>query len=201
MIPLDQFFSVAPETNFLACGYANLGGVDLLFYVSTTNELRVQAFGSTNFTTLIVGCTWVDVVSVGTVAHVYFINMTGQVFHFQYDGLGPVRHPVTIINGIPTAVTISAIFAHTSTPNVYILMLDDGQTHWLFTSAVETFTPIINTLAVYSNLIDPAHFASKPTIKMHPGDTHRATVIIQRLLIASQQNTVGFYVVPIPGVI
>ncbi len=209
-IPLDQFFSVAPDTNFLACGYALLGTNDVIFYVSTTNELRVLAFGSSNFTTLVEGVVWVDVVAVGGTAHVYYIDLQGFVWHFQYDGLGPIRHPVTRISGIPLAVTISVVFAHTATPNVYCMILDDGQTHWLFVSQNllgsppipdPAFTSIANGLSVYSNSIDTTYYVSKPVIKIHPSDTNRGTVAIQRQIIQSGLNEIGFYVVTIPGVL
>lgn len=203
-IPLDQYFSIAPETDVLATGYAHLAGSDLFFYVSTTHELRVVPFGSvfTNYVTLAIGVMYCDVVWLTNVAHVYYVDLNGAVWHFQYDQYGIVRHPITQVSGIPIAnTTISVIYQPHTTPQVYVMMLDDGTTHWVITSLVPDFSVIATQLAVFHNAFDQNYFSFAPKIAVHPNDTVNLTVVVDQVILANSQRQVGFYVTQIPGVV
>lgn len=201
-IPLDTYIAIAPETDYIAKGHINLGGTDIFIYISTTNELRSVALGETTFNSLVEGVLWVTVWQPDpSHAHIYYIDQAARVWHVEYDQYGPLINIPVMIAGVPLCVTIDVIDAPHTTPPVWVMMLDDGAKHHIFTAATPDFGTILQSMIVYNNLLDHTYYNTLPTIALHPSDTVNLTVAMQQQSLSnSTLFDVGFYVIPIPGV-
>lgn len=201
-IPLDTYISIAPETDYIAKGHINLGGTDIFIYISDTNELRSVALGETTFNSLVEDVSWVAVYQPDpSHAHLYYIDFAAQVWHVEYDLYGPLINTPVKIAGVPLAVTVSILFAAHTTPAVWVMMLDDGAKHHIFTSATPDFSTILQGVISYNNLLDHTYYNTLPTIALHPLDTVNLTISVQQQNLATPTVfDVGFYVFVIPGV-
>lgn len=201
-IPLDTYIAIAPETDYIAKGHINLGGTDIFIYISDTNELRSVALGETTFNSLVENVSWVTVWQPDpTHSHIYYIDQAAQVWHVEYDQYGPLVNTPHMIAGVPLCVTIDVLDAPNTTPPVWVMILDDGAKHHIFTSATPDFGTILQSEIVYNNLLDHTYYNTLPTIALHPLDTVNLTVSIQQQNLASPTiYDVGFYIIQIPGV-
>jgi hypothetical protein len=196
-IPLNTFFTVTPSSNFKSKAHVILLTEELFFYVSDTNELRVQNFGGSVSFTLAVDTKWCAAIQAVALAHVYYADQSGQMFYIPYSHFGATVTPQVV--SIGQVITFSALFAPQSTPPTYMIMTDDGINHNLFVATDPAFHSVISSSRTYSNLVDPKVYVTRPTIAMHPSDTNRITVHCQQFTVLTSVPRVGFYVVKVRG--
>lgn len=199
-LPIDTYIPVAPETNPISKGYLLLGGSDVLIYVSSTHELRSTVAGHTTYSTLALGVSWVFCVQQNTSGHVYYVDLSGRTFHLEYDQPGLAVHAPTLLNNVSAAVTVSALWSATSTPNSFMLMVDDGIRHHLYVATDAIFQNLVSNTVTFNNSLSTLALVSKPCIAMHPSDTDAITVTCERTDLNTDLTTVGFYEVKVPGV-
>jgi len=200
----NTYYIVTPASEFVSKAYGDLNGLDLFFYVNETNSLRVV-----NFNTDVVGRTsyvlaqsakWVGVLSVTGMIHVYYADITGQLWHIPYQTFsGTFTATMIPISGINN---FSVTSTPQTTPPAYMMMTDNGVYHTLYVTALDpTFTTLLAPSArVYNNALNPDVFVTQPTITMHPLDTVNLTVSVQSINQHTAISSVGFYTVAAPGV-
>lgn len=208
-IPNDTYFIVTPGSEFVSKAYGNLNGTDLFFYITDTGSLRVVNMNSGGGTaspgiisfSLAQSVKWVGVLSMPGMVHVYYATDAGQMNHISYSQFGgPFR-----IDSVPIASAVT--FSVTTAPNtslspqvVYLLVVDDGVRHTLYSSLDPAFGATIGTVTTYNNSIGQIYYVTRPSIAVHPLDTDRVTLHVQRIKIQDATSNVGFFVVRIPGV-
>lgn len=197
----DTYFIVTPASEFISKAYGSLGGTDLFFYVSDTNELRVVNFtnnapGNITFV-LAQNAIWVGVISQTGMVHVYYADGSGQMWYIPYTVFGATVVPKTL--PIQNIITFSCTFTPQSGPPAYLIMVDDGIFHHLYAANDAQFASLISSTNVYDNAFDTSLYITKPNIAMHPLDTNRLTVHVQQITVLTDVNQVGFYVVEVPG--
>jgi len=201
-ITLDTYFIVTPASEFVSKAYGNLNGTDLFFYVNETASLRVVNFntnqvGNTSYV-LAQNVTWVGVISLSGVVHVYYVDINGQVWYIPYTSFGTTHNPVALtISGV---VTLSVCFTPQSSPPAFFMMVDNGIDHILHAANDAMFSSVISTTTVYNNSFNTALYVTRPNIAMHPLDTNRLTVHVQQITVSNDASQTGFYVVEVPGV-
>jgi hypothetical protein len=215
-IPLNNYWVVTPTSQFTTKAYGNLAGTDLFFYVNDTGALVVvnqnsasvsahppdgaSAPGSITYT-LAPAAKWVDCVSVapyGTV-HTYYADPSGTIWYIPYSAF-PGRASATQVTTV-NAVTFSVAHLPNSTPNAFVMIVDDGIRHWLYVATDPLFQNLLNpAVAVYNNSLDQSIYVTRPSISMHPNDTTLATVSCHEIIIQTSLSDVGFYEIEIPGV-
>lgn len=199
-IPIDTFFTVTPTTDFKSKVHSILDGVELFFYISDTNELRVQNFGGILSYTLALGARWCAAIDGVNLTHLYYADQTGQIFYIPYPRFGATVTPQN--SNIGNAITFSVLYAAQSTPPAYMMMVDNGIEHFLYTAIDPAFqTPISSPFRAFSNRINQAVHVTRPNIAMHPLDTVRITVHCQQITASTGVSQVGFYVVKVPGLL
>ncbi len=200
-ISLDTFFTITPSTNFKSKAHSILGGIELFFYISDTNALRVINFGGNLSYTLAINTRWCATVDGDKITHVYYADQTGQIYYVPYPSFGATVTPQIV--SIGKAITFSVLYAAQAKPSpAYMMMVDDGINHTLYTATDPKFQhPISDPLRTYSNFINPAIYVSRPNIAMHPLDTTRITVHVQQTTVSNSVSEVGFYVIAVPGLI
>lgn len=209
-IPLDTYFIVTPGSSVVGMPgfYAKLGNTDMFFYITETGALRVVNMNSTATTavpglisyTLALNVSWISVITLpGTVVHVYYQNMAGNLFHGVYTIFGGSLN-FQPLSSIPAAVTFSTLFTSTSTPPCFMLMADDGIKHTLYVAADPGFQGLISTTVTYNNALNTAVYINRPSIAMHPSDTNLITVTCEQTIISTSVTGVGFYEVKVNGI-
>lgn len=208
-IPQDQYFDpTAVGSNLLARGYGNLAGNDVFFYISTTNELRVKQANSSvtqglsTIQILAIGIRWLCVIQQPPqgIVHLYFSHLDGTMYYAPYTAanftspISPTPLPFS------SNFTFSATLAPNSSPVAYVIVIDDGVRHTLYTSTSPKFAPLLGTQQIFNNSVDQTHYVNNPTVAMHPLDTNSVTVICERTPLPSGSPEVGFYAVKLPGV-
>ena len=205
--PITQgsYWPVTPGAEFTSKAYGNLSGTDLFFFVTTTQELRVVNFttdapGNTSFV-LALAARWVGALSMAGVVHVYYADLSGQMWHIPYSILGgpfsAASIPITQVNNF------SVTYTPQSTPPAFMMITDDGVFHTLYVNNADDpafGTPLAPPLIVYNNALAPTVFVTQPTITMHPLDTVNLTVAVQQINQMTDVSEVGFYAVVAPGV-
>lgn len=209
-IPVDTYFIVTPGSEFVSKSFANLNSTDLFFYVTETSSLRVVNMVSTGGSaspgtvsfTLAQNTKWVSTVQLPGIVHVYYSDLSGNLFYFPYTAFG-ASFPAPVALGIASTVTFSAIHTATSTPPVFILMADDGIHHNLYVATDARFQVQLTAqpTVTYNNSLNTAIYLFHPTVAMHPADTNRVTVTFQQTTVFTSAQGVGFYEVRVPGVL
>lgn len=209
-IPINTYFIVTPSSQFISKAYSSLQDFDLFFYVNETSSLRVVNMqsgtltatpGSINYT-LAQGVSWVGVVSQPGVAHTYYADQSGVVWHLDYRVFGGTPPtPTHLVNLSPEPVqTFSVIYTPQTTPPAYMMMTFDGVFHRIFVASDPLFQDLLAPSQVtYNNALAPTFFVSQPNIAMHPLDTVNVCVICQQLNENNSVVQVGFYGVAAPG--
>lgn len=198
-ISLNTFFTVTPSTNFKSKAHVILLTEELFFFVSDTNELRVQNFGGSISYTLATNAKWCAAIQDVALAHVYYADQSGQMYYIPYPNFGATPTPQVI--SIGNVLTFSVLFAPQTTPPAYMIMTDDGINHNLFVASDPQFHSVISSVRTYSNLVNPATYVTRPAIAMHPLDTTRITVHCQQFTVLTSVSRVGFYVVKVQGLV
>lgn len=210
-IPLDTYFIVTPGSTVQNQPgfYAKLGNTDLFFYITETGAFRVVNMNSTATTaspgllsyTLALSVKWISIATVPTpnVVHVYFADMGGHIFYAPYTlfGGGVAFKP---LSQITPAITFSTLFTATSTPNSYMMMVDDGIRHNLYVAGDPAFNSIISTTVTYNNSLNTTVYINRPSIAMHPADTNKITVTCEQTIVQTSVTGVGFYEVLVNGI-
>jgi len=201
--PITQgsYWIVTPSANFLSKAYGNLNGVDLFFYVSQTLELCVVNFntntpGNTTFV-LVTGATWVGTISLAGIVHVYYADLSGQLWYIPYIHFGATIVPKML--GIGSIVTFSVTYTPQSIPPAFMCMTNDGVSHNLFVATDPMFEAQISSIKTYNNSFNTSIYVTNPVIAMHPSDTKNLTVHVQQIVVLSSVSSVGWYVVEVPG--
>lgn len=209
-IPVDTYFIVTPGSEFISKSFANLNGTDLFFYITETRALRVvnmvstggsAAPGSVSFT-LAQNTKWVETVALAGVVHVYYSDLSGNLFYFPYTTFGgSFAAPVAM--SISNTITFSVIHTTTSTPPVFIMVADDGIHHNMYVATDPRFQIQLTTqpTVTYNNSLNTHIYLFHPSIAMHPADTNRITVTFQQTVVLTSVEGVGFYEVRVPGVL
>jgi hypothetical protein len=200
-IPANTFFTVTPATNFKSKATGTLNGTDYFFYIADNNDLNVKTFSGIQSYTLAVDALWVDTIQGSDRIHVYYSLRTGQIFYqaFMHFGAGDLTPIATAIGS--AAVSFSVNFAPNCVPPAYLLLLNDGVNHNLYSSANPAFSPILAQARIFSNLVDNAHYVTRPSLSIHAQDTNVVTIDVQQIRVNDGHSKVGFYVVRIPGVV
>ena len=199
-IPMDTYFTVTPSTNFKAKAHAILGNQELFFYISDTNELRVQVFGGLVAQVLALNVSWVEVIQFSSLIHVYYTNAQGNMFYIPFAHFGSGA-PTPQAMGITSLLPFSVMFSAQATPASFIMVTDDGTTHRVYSATDPIFAvQNSNPVAIYTNLLDLTKYVSRPQIAMHPDDTSRITIHVQQLDVQHDTFKTGFYVVKVPGI-
>jgi hypothetical protein len=198
----NQYFIGTPASNFKSKVEAQLAGVDYFFYITDSGDLVVKTFSGVVSYTLAAGAKWVDIIPEAERLHVYWSDKTSNVMHLVFEQFGG-GSLVPVATGINSAnLTFSVNYAAHSTPPVYVMLVDTGFEHILYVAQDPDFhTLLAPATRVYSNLVDPAYFVTRPMIAIHPLDTNVATVNVQRLKVSNNESKVGFYVITLPGVV
>lgn len=208
-IPLNQFFTITPSTNFKSKGHAILTGQELFFYIADNGDLRVQNFGGIISYTLDINCHWCCAISQtnspsNNLVHVYYTTAANNINYIAYQVFGSTPPPVA--TGLGSAVTFDVFYATQATTatipphtGVYMLILDDGQSHQLTAATDPAMHNIVSSTRVFTNITDTQHYVSRPTLAMHPEDTNIVTVNCQQFTFQGAINKVGFYTVKVPG--
>jgi hypothetical protein len=211
-IPVDTYFIVTPGSNVQNQPgyYAKLGNTDLFFYITETGSFRVVNMNSsaTSATPGLVsysiaqGVKWISITTVPTpnVVHIYYADANGHIFYAPYTLFGGTV-VFKQLSQITAAVTFSTLFTATSTPNSYMMMVDDGIRHNLYVGADPSFNSIISTTVTYNNGLNTAVYISRPSIAMHPLDSNKITVTCEQTVIQTSVTGVGFYEVLVSGVL
>ena len=210
-IPVDTYFIVTPGSNVenVPGFYAKLGNTDLFFYITETGSFRVVNMNSTATSAapglisyaIAQGVKWISITTVPTpnVVHVYYADMSGRIFYAPYTFFGGTV-AFRQLSQITPAVTFSTLFSPTSTPNSYMMMVDDGIRHNLYVAGDPTFNSILSTVVTYNNSLNTAVYINRPSIAMHPVDTNTITVTCQETVIQTSAVGVGFYEVLVSGI-
>ena len=211
-IPLDTYFIVTPGSSVETVPgyYAKLGNTDLFFYITETGSFRVVNMNSTATTAtpglisfaIAQNVKWISITTVPTpnVVHVYYADVTGRVFYAPYTLFGGTVD-FKQLSQITPAITFSTLFSPTSTPNSYMMMVDDGIRHNLYVAADPTFNSLISTTVTFNNSLNTAIYINRPSIAMHPADTNKITVTCQQTIVQTSVTGVGFYEVKVPGIL
>ena len=210
-IPLDTYFIVTPGSSVQNQPgfYAKLGNTDLFFYITETGALRVVNMNSTATTaspgllsySLAQGVKWISIATVPTpnVVHVYFADLAGHIFYAPYTLFGG-GIAFRLLSQITPAITFSTLFTATSTPNSFMMMVDDGIRHNLYVAGDPTFNSIISTTVTYNNSLNTSVYINRPSIAMHPQDTNKITVTCEQTIVQTSVTGVGFYEVLVNGI-
>jgi hypothetical protein len=199
-IPINQYFIVTTTSNFKSKVEAQLAGVDYFFLIANNGDLIVKTFTGTVSYTLAVNVKWVDVIPASDRLHIYWADTSSKVFHLVWEHFG-AGDLVPVDTGIVDALlTFSVNYAANSVPPAYLMITDDGEEHTLYVASDPDFHIILATRRVFTNLVDPAHFVTRPTISIHPTDIDVITVHCQQVRVSDDQSKTGFYTLKIPGV-
>jgi hypothetical protein len=210
-IPLDTYFIVTPGSTVQNQPgfYAKLGLTDLFFYITETQALRAVNMNSTNTTaspglisyTLAQGVKWISITTVPTpnVVHVYYADAVGRIFYAPYTLFGGTV-VFKQLSQITPAITFSTLFTATSTPNSFMMMVDDGIRHNLYVAGDPLFNSILSTVITYNNSLNTAIYINRPSIAMHPADTNKITVTCEQTIVSTSVTGVGFYEVLVNGI-
>jgi hypothetical protein len=206
-IPINKYFIVTPSSQFISKAYATLNGTDLFFFVNETANLRVVNMqsgtltatpGSTIFT-LVQAAKWVDVIEAPGVVYVYYADPEGNVWYIPYRNFGGLV-PSPVMLSTVQAVTFSTIFTPQTNPPAFMMMIDDGVHHQLYTATDPLFSALLAPVqTTYNNSLDLSDYITMPSIAMHPTDTTVLTVICQQVTVPPTQTSVGFYAVTVEG--
>jgi hypothetical protein len=207
-IPLNKYFIVTPSSQFISKAYATLNGTDLFFFVNDLGNLRVVNMqsgtltatpGSTIFT-LAQMAKWVDVIEASGVVYVYYADPEGNIWYIPYRSFGGLVPVPTLLSTVQ-AVTFSTIFTPQTSPPAFMMMIDDGVKHQLYTASDPLFSELLAPVQLaYNNTLNPAVYITMPSIAMHPTDVTVLTVACQQVTVPPTQTSVGFYAVTVQGV-
>lgn len=210
-IPLDTYFIVTPGSTVQNQPgfYGKLGATDLFFYITETGAFRVVNMNSAGSTatpglisyTLAQGVMWISAITQpgnGTV-HIYYADANGRINYAPYTFFGGTVVFRSLSQIVP-AVTFSTLFTATSSPESYMMMVDDGIRHNLYVGGDPAFNSIISTTVTYNNSLNTAVYINRPAIAMHPADTNKITVTCEQTIIQTSVTGVGFYEVLVNGI-
>lgn len=198
-IPLDQYTTAVPAS-FITRAYANLSGLDLFFFVSSTNELRVKQANNSNIRTLQTGVRWMCLIQGTGIVHLYYSLLNSSMYYASFQVQNFVSGIVPVTMGLSSFASFSACYCPNSTPPAYDLIIDDGTRHTLYTSGVPDFSVQLGKLTTFNNSVDRTYLVNYPIIAIHPNDTNSVTINCQRTTVSNGFSEVGFYAVKLPGV-
>jgi hypothetical protein len=210
-IPVDTYFTVTPGSNVdrVPGAYATLGNTDLFFYVTETNSLRVvnmnssagsAAPGNVSFA-LAQNVKWMDVITMpgNGIVQIYYSDNNGVLWYSPYVTYGG---PTVFkqVQGVSSVVNFSTIYSPNSNPTAFLLMVDDGLKHTLYVGGDPAYNSVLSTTITYNNSLNALIYISRPSIAMHPSDTHVITVTCQQTVISTSVTSVGFYEIKVSGI-
>jgi len=198
-IPVDQYFTVDPSSEFLSKAHGVLFSQELFFYVADTGELRVRAFNGLIAYVIAQNVIWASALTASNRVDLWYATADGAIQYIPYFhfGSGTLQ---TINIGISAPLTFDVFYCLNSTPPVYCMVTDNGEVHTLYVANDPAFSQIRATKQLYSNANDPTKFVTRPRIAMHPQDTYRLTVHCQTIVISTGISSTGFYVTDVPTV-
>jgi hypothetical protein len=198
-IPVDQYFTVDPSSEFKSKAHGILFSQELFFYVADTGELRVRAFNGLIAYAIAQNVIWASALTAANRVDLWYATSGGAIFYIPYFHFGSgtlAKVPI----GISAALTFDVFYCLNSTPPVYCMVTDNGIVHTLYVADDPAFSSIRATKQIYSNAQDTSRFVTRPRIAMHPQDTTRMTVHCQTILLSNGQSSTGFYVVKVPTI-
>lgn len=198
-IPLDQYFTIDPSSEFRSKAHGILFAQELFFYVSDTSQLRVRAFNGLIAYAIAENVRWASAFAAPDRVQLYYADNNGIVYYipFFHFGSGTLT---AIPLGVNNAITFDVQFIAQSNPPVFAMVVDDGIRHTLYVANDAGFTSIRATQVIFTNTTDPTHYVTRPRIAMHPQDTDVLTVHCQRILVSDSSSTTGMYCVRMQGV-
>lgn len=198
-IPVDQYFTVDPSSEFKSKAHGVLFSQELFFYVADTGELRVRAFNGLIAYVIAQNVIWASALTAADRVDLWYATTDGTIYYIPYFHFGSGTLTSVPI-GISAALTFDVFYCLNSTPPVYCMVTDNGFVHTLYVANDPAFSSVRATKQIYSNAQDTAHFVTRPRIAMHPEDTYRLTVHCQTIVISTGISSTGFYVVKVPTV-
>jgi hypothetical protein len=198
-IPVDQYFTVDPSSEFKSKAHGILFSQELFFYVADTGELRVRAFNGLIAYAIAQNVIWASALTAADRVDLWYATADGAIFYIPYFHFGSGTLATEPI-GITATLSFDVFYCLNSTPPVYCMVTDNGIAHTLYVANDPAFSSIRATKIIYTNATDPTHFVTRPRIAMHPLDTYRMTVHCQTILLSNSQSSTGFYVTDVPTV-